>query len=510
MRDSADYRRRYLTWPRGGVRLGESLWSVTHRFLWLNSPNLSDLIKTCDLSSLTPFSLIDGGLRSHLQFTSHLIQTIPESYQGFAEALHLSKAQWLAGTLGWLRIHHSDDILSEMRFCPECLRAGYHTVVFQLTCINHCPIHKLPLISGCPHCGKPVSPELCSATLHFPYGCTKCGQLIVSKSSLIDPAKIDGQAATEIIAWHRWLGSMPFLSAYPTATAASPGYFSPAWRHACIASLGKYAAPDSMCLPNTSRTHRAEALCKISLTRWETAAASRKLNGLDYLAELARSREASWIEGRTNPIDPLADTRYGLSRNHRIPGSHNSSVENSQYQAIYRAYRRHLQKSWLGKKHDLLQSFVDGSPSLWLPTSSTPERDRRAAAYALLLFRCKMENWPDVFCYNAPDFHSTPRPRKNLMPAGMPAYEFDQKGIYQPHSDWLQKHVFYENLRALFHKAFRLASAMAAIGQYKQCHEIDWGIHQPYAIALRRADRVTQFISWELCNKDQANTDIKQ
>ncbi len=43
-----------------------------------------------------------------------------------------------------------------IRHCPKCLKAGYHSVFFELSLINYCPWHGAELMSGCRPCATTV------------------------------------------------------------------------------------------------------------------------------------------------------------------------------------------------------------------------------------------------------------------------------------------------------------------------------------------------------------------
>lgn len=43
----------------------------------------------------------------------------------------------------------------QFRHCAECLRAGFHTLLFQLPWIHSCPWHRQRLRTGCDQCGRP-------------------------------------------------------------------------------------------------------------------------------------------------------------------------------------------------------------------------------------------------------------------------------------------------------------------------------------------------------------------
>jgi hypothetical protein len=52
---------------------------------------------------------------------------------------------------------------------------GFHSVLFQLTLLTHCPIHKKTrLIERCQTCNTRLRYELNILTLEHPYQCTQC------------------------------------------------------------------------------------------------------------------------------------------------------------------------------------------------------------------------------------------------------------------------------------------------------------------------------------------------
>jgi hypothetical protein len=62
------------------------------------------------------------------------------------------------------------------RYCPVCLRWGYHSVLFQLTRITHCPAHQRALRIGCRHCHYAQPLRLNARLLDRPFRCAQCGQ----------------------------------------------------------------------------------------------------------------------------------------------------------------------------------------------------------------------------------------------------------------------------------------------------------------------------------------------
>lgn len=45
-----------------------------------------------------------------------------------------------------------------LRYCPECMKSCYHSVLFQFSPLAKCPIHEVPLSDTCPRCGELIDP----------------------------------------------------------------------------------------------------------------------------------------------------------------------------------------------------------------------------------------------------------------------------------------------------------------------------------------------------------------
>jgi hypothetical protein len=61
-----------------------------------------------------------------------------------------------------------------LRYCPECLRRGWHFALYQLKFISLCPIHQLPLQESCTTCGRRVPYQLTTAVFDAPFQCSHC------------------------------------------------------------------------------------------------------------------------------------------------------------------------------------------------------------------------------------------------------------------------------------------------------------------------------------------------
>lgn len=86
--------------------------------------------------------------------------------------------------------------LGELRYCPTCLISGHHSTLFQLTQVMKCPIHKVPLKMGCPHCGRPIPTSLLDVARDHMY-CGACGRrLAVAQAGTSLARSTDHPAAT--------------------------------------------------------------------------------------------------------------------------------------------------------------------------------------------------------------------------------------------------------------------------------------------------------------------------
>lgn len=168
----------------------ESLWSLLKKFGYLNAaayPDIRDLIRRPapekattqgtkvrrDLNTLSPID--DEKLKRFL-----LIDPI---------VLCQSTA------LAYIRPHEITALTSnQLRYCVQCIKAGFHSAIHQLLFVSHCPIHLTPLVTRCKECGT-ISPRYALSSLSYRPGlkCNRCFDALVDNFVLSsqpnDPAK---------------------------------------------------------------------------------------------------------------------------------------------------------------------------------------------------------------------------------------------------------------------------------------------------------------------------------
>lgn len=111
----------------------ESTWMATHRVLWLNGMRLTYLV---------------GQIRKQekrlLRPRAYSVELAIEQSNGPFSQLAESFQQKKSVPQGW---HQA------VRFCPECLRNGFHSKYFQIPYIENCPLHGQKLRETCEACG---------------------------------------------------------------------------------------------------------------------------------------------------------------------------------------------------------------------------------------------------------------------------------------------------------------------------------------------------------------------
>ncbi|PBS12406.1 hypothetical protein CMZ82_09630 [Lysobacteraceae bacterium NML93-0792] len=120
---------------------------------------LAKIVRLNHLASNELYSLL--GIRVRRADDLSAIMTFSEARQiAVARALRLPDvpAEWNLST--WFPFKASSSLLATgwtLRYCPECLLEGYHTLLHQLPWVHRCAWHDLALRNGCQHCGLPVA-----------------------------------------------------------------------------------------------------------------------------------------------------------------------------------------------------------------------------------------------------------------------------------------------------------------------------------------------------------------
>lgn len=174
----------------------ESTWIALHRLLWLNDLNGRTLLRVLANSSQAMSPEHGHFYWQQRSFPSHnLFRAEASPFQGFDQIFRERQ----------LQLPHSKQFSSRLgfRYCPACLDNGFHSSLYELDVVHECPIHSIPFLTNCLHCGKPPGEHGVTVTLwEKPMCCASCGTPFVPRSSMAQ-AVIDGYpaAALKLPAW---------------------------------------------------------------------------------------------------------------------------------------------------------------------------------------------------------------------------------------------------------------------------------------------------------------------
>jgi hypothetical protein len=169
-----------FTWREGHPAKGESLWSVIQKFCYLNATTESALFRH--------FRLANGRTAyvPALSYEHGKDGLVDLRFAGTLDIGALSRA--IGVDSSWTQYATMDNWDSRsdarrnsvpfLRFCPVCIEAGFHTLIFQLSDERQCLVHRQMLEDSCPGCGRRI-PYAGPVRGRAPYGC-QCGYCLWS------------------------------------------------------------------------------------------------------------------------------------------------------------------------------------------------------------------------------------------------------------------------------------------------------------------------------------------
>lgn len=158
------------TWNNKWILPYESIWSIVEKFKYSNSLTSRQFGKCIgakkDRNTIfiyTSMYACNNSIDKNL-----FIQVLDKDV--FYKVN--SELQFLLGS-----IYNVPDLIKymakEWRYCPECIKLGYHSICHQLVFFNRCIIHNIELKTKCPACtnGLPYYIEYSSARCGFKCSC---------------------------------------------------------------------------------------------------------------------------------------------------------------------------------------------------------------------------------------------------------------------------------------------------------------------------------------------------
>lgn len=152
-------------WRSGVTSRFDSLWACLHKFAHLNGAGFSEIKATFDAQ---PGSRWNERARDLDRLGRLDKRKLAQAFEIPQPDIRLLISE--AYNIGSKRC-------ATLRYCPECIKKGFHTAAFQLNSIQKCPLHDLDLATKCPACRLTIAYRLGVQELSTPFGC-RCGALL--------------------------------------------------------------------------------------------------------------------------------------------------------------------------------------------------------------------------------------------------------------------------------------------------------------------------------------------
>ena len=166
------YQNKNFTWRSEWISEYESIWGIIEKFRYSNNLSISDIVKIFGKESskkkLYNLPLIKSGQSfgiKHLNEEKIIDILGVNILKQFEEKMKI--------IVNDIPVNF-DLVRKELYYCPECIRYGYHSFLFQIGFINYCPYHNIKLFHFCPNCKKEINYNEVIEISEEPFRC-RCG-----------------------------------------------------------------------------------------------------------------------------------------------------------------------------------------------------------------------------------------------------------------------------------------------------------------------------------------------
>lgn len=169
-----------ILWVENVSSQYESTWIAIHRLLWLNCMSAGEFSAQIRKQEKEKWPM-----KSHTYSFEEAIEYLGGPFSKFAEAFTRKKSIYKE----WHQ---------PVRFCPECLRNGFHSKLFQIPYLENCPLHGQRLRDTCVACRCRLGEFSFNATgwPKNPLTCYSCKEPFFSRSLMAENV-IDGYPEAE-------------------------------------------------------------------------------------------------------------------------------------------------------------------------------------------------------------------------------------------------------------------------------------------------------------------------
>jgi len=378
-----------VSWVKNSIRPYESFWSIFHRFFALNVINSNAFSKVFFMNGYF-----------------HPIPTACFKANGtfnrtkFFKALDISKYQEQQFYLDDLQRLHFPIDQKTTKYCPECIKSYYHTVLFQIDWLKQCPIHAMDLIHQCSNCGSNFSTDILPANISLPYSCTKCRSRFLDfsyKDLVSPPGRLDFSSFEPINEWRNY--AMSLLEKYVVINRL-PSEIPQSWFFPIYRNVSKRPYPSSFSV----KTEFSEFI--------------------EY-SYSCNSRPISYKE-----------------KHNMLKNILNGSESLPNMASVFKAYRRHLVKREAGGWG---KALMRRHPDSWQLDTS----ERSFKLFAILLLSDRISSWgQNVVSQNSKRYLYLQANFTSIVGALGVCKNSEE-------ANWVILHSYFEELRWLYHQSLK-------------------------------------------------------
>jgi hypothetical protein len=182
--DMNEYKEKTMyTWNKNWILPFESPWSILQKFQYTNVLRDTDIFKTLGGERIRKkksplWSQMDRKLIDLNAFDDDRSKAILNISIKELNDQHYSR---LLGSENLNLVYTYFD--RELRYCPECLKNGYHSILHQFKLFELCSVHNQAIQNQCPSCHSTIPYELNEKHFKEPFQC-KCGHSFIEKDYL--------------------------------------------------------------------------------------------------------------------------------------------------------------------------------------------------------------------------------------------------------------------------------------------------------------------------------------
>ncbi|MFX3634425.1 MAG: hypothetical protein ACE3L7_00145 [Candidatus Pristimantibacillus sp.] len=165
-----------IIWKTEWINAYETPWSIFEKLCFANHITRTDLLKTLGSTEVRQIrGTLVGDKRRELINLSGFDHPMLHKYLDFdLAAQNNTDIKSILKPIEYIYENIHTWFPTRMRWCPDCMRYGYHSWIHQFIMTKRCPFHDNELLESCPSCSNDIPFLLSDRRMNEPFTCI-CG-----------------------------------------------------------------------------------------------------------------------------------------------------------------------------------------------------------------------------------------------------------------------------------------------------------------------------------------------